>query len=237
MKKHLKEILTYPENEFERADEFNILDKSVKHKKVMYELKTTLKENKDVPALAAPQVGSNIRMFAINFNGDIKVFINPIIEKTTGMTFSRETNPSEPGKEFIVPRHEEIIATYTKANGGIESNRFIGIASYIFQQQINVLDGIMLSDYGLEIDEDFDNATDEERQEVLDMYMKNLKESQIQLEEEIKSDKDLNQVSEAIRFLNSVNNGEVTTQAIEDAKEEIEQRLKFLQEGRLNAKK
>jgi hypothetical protein len=63
---------------------------------------------------------------------------------------------------------------YQTPLGKIESKQFMGAAAKVFQHEMDHLDGLLLSDIGLEIDELFDNATEEERMEVINMYLDSL---------------------------------------------------------------
>ena len=62
------------------------------------------------------------------------------------------------------------------------------MASTVIQHELDHLDAITLNDIGLEIDSDFDDATDEERFEITDMYLKYLNEKHNNLVKEIEQD-------------------------------------------------
>ena len=66
----------------------------------------------------------------------------------------------------------------------------------------------MLSDIGLEIDADFDNASEDERNEVIDFYLESLDLKRKELDKEIESNEDLKQLQDGIRFMESVYKGE-----------------------------
>ena len=173
-------------------------------------------------ALSACQIGHYKRIICLNFNGDIRTFINPIITKVKGLLLSRETCHSIPGKTYIRTRYGKISITYQTPLGKIESIDLVGLAANVFQHHIDHLDGLLLNDVGLEIDEDFDNATDEERQEVIDMYLDSLDLRGKELEEEIANNKELHQLSEGAKFINSVNSGETKIESVPLGEEEIE---------------
>lgn len=48
------------------------------------------------------------------------------------------------------------------------SRRLVGLAAIVYQHEIDHLNGLLLSDFGIEIDEDFYNASEEERQELIE---------------------------------------------------------------------
>lgn len=60
-------------------------EKDLVHK-IIIDLKDTIREN-NLVYLTAPQIGYNKRILVINFNNDLRTFINPIITKMKGFTF------------------------------------------------------------------------------------------------------------------------------------------------------
>lgn len=175
---------------------------------IILSLKQTMKKN-NIVSLTAPQIGYNKRVFCIRFGEtDYRTFVNPIIENNTGFQFSRETCSSLEGKTFIIPRFVNIKVFFTTPMNKVESCKLVGASAFVFQHCLDHLNGMLLSDIGLEIDELFDNATDDERAEILKMYAESLDIRQKQLEDEIKADKESNDILEAARFMDSVRRGE-----------------------------
>lgn len=175
---------------------------------IVLSLKNTMRE-KDLVSLSAPQIGYKKRVFCIRFGeGDYRTFVNPIIENNTAFQLSRETCTSIPEKTFIRPRFGNITVFYTTPLGKVESRKIVGRSAIVFQHCLDHLDGLMLSDIGLEIDELFDNATDEEREEVINAYLESLDLRQKQLEAEISQDTELKEISDAAKFIASVQSGE-----------------------------
>lgn len=214
VKNNLK-IITDTDKLSKRAQEVNAVSDKKNVDKVINKLKTILTKNKNLVALSAPQIGKDMRVFCINFAGDIRAFINPMISKSEGLTLVRENCASIPDKEFIVPRNEKIIAFYQKPGGVPESNRFESVAAQVFQQQVNLLDGVLISDFGLEVFEEFDQATEEEKTEVINLYLDNLKTLSAKFESDIENSKDLKEISNAIKFMTAVANNEVTLESKE----------------------
>lgn len=70
------------------------------------------------------------------------------------------------------------------------------------------LEGILLSDIGLEIDEAFDSASDEEKNEVINWYLDTLDLKAKELTAEIENNSELKQMQEGIDFMTSVLKGE-----------------------------
>lgn len=142
---------------------------------IIHDIKETMIANKDIIALSAPQIGYNKRIFCIRFsNDDIRAFVNPMITKTEGLHLSQETNASLKGLEYIVPRSEKILAMYQTSLGTIEHNKFEGPVSAIFEQMTQLLDGILLSDIGFEIFDEFKTASDKDKELVIKHYLKDL---------------------------------------------------------------
>ena len=192
-----------------RADEVNPDEKVAGLKPLINTVKDTLKINSQVVALCAPQVGIRKRIFCMKFkDGVIKTIINPMITHSEGLHLSREISASIPGKEYIIPRHDSIIAMYQTENGNIEENKFEGTPCEVFEQMFYMLDGIVISDYGLEIMDGFDEASDEEKEEIITMYMDWLKGFDENLGKEIEANPKMRDFKKAIEFLSSVAKGE-----------------------------
>lgn len=174
---------------------------------IVLALKATMREN-NLQSLSAPQIGYNRRVICLRFgDNDYRTFINPIIENNVNITMSRETCSSIPGKTFIIPRFTKVKFFFTTPLGKIESANLAGRAAFVLQHTIDHLNGSLIEDIGLEIDELFDNATEEEREEVLRMYADSLDLMYKSLKEEINNDADLKQVDDAIKFMTSVKDG------------------------------
>ena len=75
--------------------------------------------------------------------------------------------------------------------------------------QLDILDGISASDFGLEVMEGFDEASDEEKDKIIKMYLDSLDLLGKQVEEELKNDEDAQQIKNAVNFITKVRKGEV----------------------------
>lgn len=229
----IKEIVTDLDKLSERCDEIDIRKENNLMREIILNLKETLRQHKDGVGLAAPQIGYNKRIFVINFKGDIRTFINPIISKAEGLTLSREGCLSLPGKTFIRPRNNKITVVYQTPLGKTESRQMFGLAANVFQHELDHLDGLTLADIGLEIDETFDNATEEERNEVINSYLESLDLKQKNLDKEIEEDPELKQTKDAIEFMEKVQKGEIEVELDPVTQEEdtqIREKLNNIQE-------
>lgn len=205
-----KDILTIDKNEIElsqRAIEIDIKTENKLMREIISALKHTIELN-NIVSLSAPAIGYDKRIFCIKFDTEIKTFINPVIIQSKGIQLSREICTSIPGKTFIRPRNNDITVIYQKPSGPSESRQLVGLSAIVFQHELDHLEGLLLSDIGLEIDDDFEKASDEEKEEVINYYLDSLDLKRKELEDEIQSNEELKQLSEGIKFMESVYKGE-----------------------------
>jgi len=209
MTKNVREIITDVEELGSRCDEIDIKKQGTLVREITKALKDTIR-GKNLKSLSAPAIGYKYRIFCLNFSDlEIKTFINPIIIHAEEMQLARETCICLPGKEYIRPRNPKIKVMYQNPTGKILTSEFIGMSAVVFQHEMDHLDGLLLSDVGLEIDEQWDKASDEEKQEVIEAYLDSLDLKSKELKQEIESDEDLKQLSDAIDFMEKVQTGEV----------------------------
>ena len=155
---------------------------------ILQELNDDLQNNEKLLALSAPQIGHNIRVIALKFKDGIDFFINPLITKRKELTFSREKCITCGDQEYIIPRYNSIDVMFTKSSGYVSKLNLVGIAAFQFQQMFELIDGIQISDYGLPIDDDFDDLTEDEKIEILNGFRESLKELTTKLNDDIKND-------------------------------------------------
>ena len=207
-KDELRQIITNTDQLSDRADEIDARKDGKLVQQITRELKLAIREN-NLTSLSAPQIGYSKRVMCINFSGDIRTFVNPVIVDAKGIGLSREPCSSIPNKTFIRPRNQEITVTYQTPMAKIETKKFVGLAAKVFQHSIDHLDGLLLSDVGLEIDEDFDNASEEEKIEVINAYLDSLDMMKKGLEKQIEETPELKRMDEAIDFIAKLQTGEV----------------------------
>ena len=203
----VKEIVKDLEKFQDRADEIDVKKENNLMREIVLDLKHTIREY-NLISLAAPQIGYDKRVFCVNFNGDIRTFINPVRGQVGDLTLSREKCPTLDNKEYIRPRHTSIALMYQTPLGKIESNTFKGMAAYAVQYGLDILDGLLLSDIGFELDENWDKATQEERDEVIKMYLESLDLQEKQVKKDIEEDEDAKKLYDSVRFIESVKKGE-----------------------------
>ncbi len=102
------EVLRKVSAPVEKIDE-NIL-------KLLEDIKDTLIFSQGA-GLAAPQIGVNLRVFAINIEEGYFEFINPVILKTSGKQFGPEGCLSVQHKQGDVERPNKVVVKYQDRNG------------------------------------------------------------------------------------------------------------------------
>lgn len=190
----------------ERSDEIDTRKENGAMRDIILKLKEAIREN-NLMGLAAPQLGYFKRIIVVNFKGRLVSYINPVITGSRNMHISEESCPSFPGKKYIHPRYSEINILFQNPLGKSNSQRLVGLAAVVFQELVDHLDGLLLPDIGLEVDNDFDEAPEEERAEVIKAYMSSLDIVLKNVNESIEADPDAKQMSDAIKFMQSVREG------------------------------
>lgn len=186
--------------------------KTEEGKEIIAKLTEVMEANPDIPALAAPQIGINKRIFCLRFSDQLKFFINPIITKKKGLTIALETCASMPKKEIVVGRPEEITVVYYNANFDYEDNKLIGIAAGLFDQQAQVLDGVFPDELGLVSDIEADGKiTEDDLEEIIKFYKDTFLPARLEmLNTAISSDEDTAKDFRALKFTEGVINGRIT---------------------------
>ena len=138
---------------------------------IISKIKEAMKQDEAILALSAPQIGINKRIFCLRFNDQIKTFINPIITKKKGLTIVVENCSSMPGKEIVIGRPEEVTVVYYNDEFKYEDNKLIGVAASLFDQQAQLLDGVLPSELGLVSDiETEGKIEDDDMESIIDFY-------------------------------------------------------------------
>lgn len=201
------ELITSEEVLHSRATETDTVSNNAEVRETILKMKEAVRE-KNLVGLTAPQVGVDMRIVVLNFDGDVRTFINPVVSNRKGIELSREVCEID-GKEYIVPRNNDIDIYYTTPLGKIEHRQLLGMAAKVMLHQLDILDGITASDFGLEVMEGFDEASDEDKDKIIKMYLDSLDLLGKQVEEELKNDEDAQQIKNAVNFITKVRKGEV----------------------------
>ena len=221
MKVTTKPIITdlYELDKLGRSEEVQLNEDNKLIREITANIKRTMRKN-NLVSLSAPAIGYNKRIFCIDFSDqEIKTFINPLVTRVEGIELTREVCSSIPGKEFIRPRNSLIEVMYQTPLGKIKSRIFKGLAAHVIQHEIDHLDGITLADIGLEIEDDFNNATDEERFEIINMYLDSLDLTKSELEKDFTQDENLKKEYEADKFVELLAQGKIEVTELQAEKE------------------
>lgn len=206
----------------EKLTEFSSLIDMKKEAKLAQQIIRELKEiveAKNLVSLSAPQIGYPYRIFVIKFKDAARSFINPVISRAKGFQLSKERCSSIPGKEFLIPRQNDIELFYTTPLNKYEAQQFIGFGAFVVQHEIDHLDGILVSNMGLEIDDDFEKATDEEKTEIISAYLDSLDLRAKKIKDECEKDEEFDKAYKTMKFMQEVNAGNIKLNAEEDKKD------------------
>lgn len=192
---------------------------------IISKIKEVLDSNHDLLALAAPQIGINKRIFCLRFNDQIKTFINPIITKKNGLKIVIESCASMPGKEIVIGRPEEITVVYYNDEFKYEDNKLVGVAASLFDQQAQILDGVLPSELGLVSDIEQDGKiSEEDLAEIIPFYKDTFLPSKLNnLKQAIDADEETSKTFNQLKFTEGVINGRI---AVVESDKETEKRAK-----------
>ena len=192
---------------------------------IITKIKAVMEADETILALAAPQIGINKRIFCLRFNDQIKTFINPIITKKTGLSVNIESCVSLPGKEIVIGRPTEITVVYYNDEFKYEDNKLLGIAASLFDQQAQILDGILPSDLGMVSDIETDGKIeDTDMEEIITFYKETFLPSKLSaLQKVIGTDEELEKNYKELKFTEGVINGRI---AVVEPEEDTKKRVK-----------
>lgn len=187
---------------------------------IITKIKEVMETDETILALAAPQIGINKRIFCIRFNDQIKTFINPIITKKKGLNIVIETCSSLPGKEIVIGRPEEVTIIYYNEEFKYEDNKLLGVGAALFDQQAQILDGVLPNELGLVSDIEKDGKiTDEDLEEIIPFYKDTFLPQRLEtLKQAISADEETDKAFRQLRFTEGVINGRnVVVESTEEA--------------------
>ena len=196
------EPLTFLSEEGAKTEEGN---------EIISKIKEVMENNPELLALSAPQIGINKRIFCLRFSDQIKTFINPIITKKKGLNIVVETCASMPGKEIVIGRPEEITVVYYNDNFDYEDNKLIGVSASLFDQQAQILDGVLPSELGLVSDIEEDGKIEEsDMTEIIPFYRDTFLPNRLEsLKKAIGSDEEATKAFNQLKFTEGVINGRI----------------------------
>jgi len=190
---------------------------------IVTKIKEVMENTPELLALSAPQIGINKRIFCLRFNDQIKTFINPIITKKKGLNIVIETCASMPGKEIVIGRPEEVTVVYYNDNFKYEDNKLVGVAASLFDQQAQILDGVLPNELGLVSDIEADGKIeDSDLAEIIPFYTDTFLPSRLNsLNTIIEADEEAVKDYKNLKFTEGVINGRI---AVVENEEETKKR-------------
>ena len=212
----MKQIITDIEKLTQAAKPVKFIDDSGNINKtecleIINDIKEVLTANPNIIALCAPQIGIDARVICIKFNDGIKTFVNPVVTKKLKYSIGAEVCASMPGKEILITRPEEILTVYYTDELKYEDNKLLGVAARLFDQQYQLLDGVIPSELGLisepEVDGSVADLTEEEFQQVVEIYKQFIKSKVSTLEKDLEGNEELAKEFRSLKFTESVITG------------------------------
>ena len=208
-----------------RFDEINVFENQAAVRKCVSDLKDTMKANKDLICLSAPQLGYNYRIFCIRFaDENIQTFINPMTTKVEGRCLMIEHTLSRPDKEYMIQRPERLMAGYQKVNGQYNELSLKHPLAAVFQYMLDMIDGTLFFKHdmlGLPIDKDYYKASKEEKEELHNWYFETyLPERMSYLEKQAEEDEGIKNLQTQIKYYKSIIDG--TTEVVPAYGEELD---------------
>lgn len=191
----------------ERSSEFNVVDNQDLVTELVNDMEDTLKACNDRNFLIAKYIGHNERVVCIKFSDDCVFFLNPLIQHKDKLIMVPE-HDFITNKDYLLPRYSEIVLLFQNEAGVNTANKLTGPAAAVMCQAIDALEGIFPSDYGLEITDEFNNASKEEQSEVIEEYIKYIDKLKTAIGDSLENDESVKEEWNAVKFMNSVASGE-----------------------------
>jgi hypothetical protein len=130
-----------------------------------------------------------------------------------------------PGKEIVIGRPDEVTVVYYNEDFNYEDNKLVGVGASLFDQQAQILDGVLPSELGLvsDIVED-GKIEDADLAEIIPFYKDTFLPSKLNcLKTAIEADKDIAKAYQHLKFTEGVINGRI---AVLEPEEETAKRAK-----------
>ncbi len=99
--------------------------------------------------LAGPQVGVNLRIFVVSFDGtkeNARVYINPKIETSGSFVVFEEGCLSLPGISAKIKRFKQCSVTATDLDGNTFTEEAEGLPARAFQHEFDHIEGMLIKD-------------------------------------------------------------------------------------------
>ena len=192
-------------------------------KETVVDLTNKLKTRKDCLVLAAPQIGISERVICVKYsNGEIVPYINPQLLYDKDFHLCRETDVCFGKQQFLNLRPDRERIVYYDLKGEKHETIFKETLAELFNRAMSYLNGITPKAFGLELDDDYDKLSDEEKAKVHDLYVSTIKEAADLAMKEAEADPESKKTLDAIEFMKSVQRGDTKLDVKSIVKDEFE---------------
>lgn len=205
----IRELVTDIEKLSERAKEFEVLIDQDKTSELVQDICDTLNSLEDRLYLTANQIGFEERAVGIKLGEETDVLMNPALVKRDKLIINREKDLLT-GKEYFIPRYNEVEVNFQDSLGKIRALKMTDIVAITMCQAIDALNGLLVTDYGLEVLPEFDEASEEEKAEVLEAYMSSLAKASEDMDKELSKDEETSKIWKNAKFIKGVQDGTIT---------------------------
>lgn len=192
----------------EQCDQFDVASNLDRAEEIKQALENLINLDSKRFYATSNECGFKERAIAIKFNSGIEVFFNPVCADRTDSKLYREYDPITE-KEYIIPRHTKATLGFYDERGEQKVLQLSDDSAVIFEQAISVLDGVEDFVLGLEITDEYENATDEEKTELHNVYLESLKQLSMDFDKELSENEETKDQWNAYKFIEAVNRGDV----------------------------
>lgn len=128
-----------------RTSTTDVLDFGPTVDDLVSDLRDTMSAHAVCVGLAAPQIGSSLRVAVAQVaDGETVVLINPVVLATSGKKdVKRESCMSLWGLTGSVERREKVLVAYLDERGSPQERQFKSFAARVIQHEIDHLDGTL----------------------------------------------------------------------------------------------
>lgn len=201
----IKEILPL-EKQTTETRAWNVLENTKLAAQISIDLTDTLKSI-DRLWLTTTELGIEERAIAVKFKDEVHVFLNPAMQFKDKMILFREVCPVD-NKEYFIPRYTDMSLAYQDVIGDNKAVKLNEASAIVVSQALDGLNCVYACDYGLEIIPEFDEASEEDKKEVLSEYVNNLASAYKVLDSELMEDSETSRYWQDAKFIKSVAEGE-----------------------------
>lgn len=167
---------------------------------------------KSVAFLCPNEIGRTERAINLRTDTDNITLYNPVYSVREDLQLVAEIDVIT-GEKYLIPRWTKVQLQYQNEFGQPRSTAVLDSqSSALMSQAMDTLDGLRTSDYGLIILPEFEQASDEEKSQVIAAYLDQLHETQLKLDHELQQNEETREIWEANRYLAKLEDGSIVNQ-------------------------